>query len=125
MCSYWRCSFSPTPRRCFFSGIRAPFRSAALADRFDQIPLAHLRAAGNVPVLGDLVELLAVAILERMTCAAAALAASCLLHVSPRGLDLACRSHPIPLLLCCQVCTRLGRVLFALLAALVRSHELG
>src|SRR5919197_709255 len=118
MGGHWplRCSFSPTPRRCFFSGIRAPFRSAALADRFDQIPLAHLRAAGDVPVLGDLVELLAFAILERAAGLAAALAASCrllaelaaralrktrdralplrrlscLLHVSPGGLDLAC-----------------------------------
>src|SRR5919198_6368019 len=94
-------------------------RSAALADRLDQIPLAHLRAAGDVLVLGDLVQLLAIAILERMPCLAAALTTasrllaelaaralrkprdralaprrlSCLLHVSLRSLTLACRSH--------------------------------
>src|SRR4029453_3822825 len=76
MCSYCRCSFSPTPRRCFFSGIRAPFRSAALADRPDQIPLAHLRAARGVFSVGYFVQLLAVALLERMACAAAAPTAS-------------------------------------------------
>src|SRR5919204_1776228 len=121
MCSYWRCSLSLTPRRCFFSGISTPpsFCSAALADRLDQIPLAHLRAAGDVLVLGDLIQLLAVAILERVTCLAAPLTTTgpllaelaaralrkprdralppcrlpCLLHVSLRSLNLACRSH--------------------------------
>jgi hypothetical protein len=41
--------------------------------RLDQIPLAHLRAAGDVLVLGDLGELLAVAIVERTARQAAAL----------------------------------------------------
>src|SRR5437773_9896555 len=79
MCSYWRCSFSLTPRTCFFSGIFRPLsvsRSARLADRLDQIPLAHLRAAGDVLVLGDLVQLLAIAILERAAGLAPALTAS-------------------------------------------------
>src|SRR5439155_3180749 len=76
MCSYRRCSFSPTPPRCFSSGISTPFRSAGIADRLDQIPLAHLRAAGDVLVLGELVQLLAIAILERVAGLAAALPAS-------------------------------------------------
>src|SRR6266511_2710041 len=123
MCSYCRCSFSLTPRRCFSSGILNPLQvsgSAALADRLDQIPLAHLRTAGDVLVLGDLVQLLAIAILERAAGLAAALTASgrllaelaaralrkprdralpprrllCLLHVLLRGPYLARRSHP-------------------------------
>src|SRR5215216_7073743 len=122
MCSYWRCSFSLTPRRCFFSGISCPLfvsGSAALADRLDQIPLAHFRAAGDVLVLGDLVQLLAIAIFERAAGLAPALTASsrllaelatralrkprdralpprrllCLADVPLCGLDLARRSH--------------------------------
>jgi hypothetical protein len=38
--------------------------SAGLADRVDQIPLAHLRAAGDPELLGFLVDLLPVAVLE-------------------------------------------------------------
>src|SRR5206468_828871 len=93
--------------------------SATLADRLDQIPLAHLRAAGDVLVLGDLVQLLAIAILERTAGLAPALTASsrllaelaaralreprdralpprrllCLADISHRGLHLARRSH--------------------------------
>src|SRR5207247_986773 len=98
---------------------RPSVRSARPADRADQVPLAHLRAAGNVLLLGDLVELLAVSLLERMPRLAAALpslrgllaelaagargqvrdrplAPRCalgLLHVLLRGLDLFRRRH--------------------------------
>src|SRR5881396_381966 len=93
--------------------------SAGLADRLDQIPLAHFRAAGDVLVLGDLVQLLAIAILERAAGFPPALTASsrllaelaagalreprdralpprgllCLPDISLRGLYLARRSH--------------------------------
>src|SRR5919204_3435004 len=48
--------------------VRAPptAGSARPADRVDQIPLAHLRAAGDVALHGDLVQLLAIAVLERV-----------------------------------------------------------
>src|SRR5919201_1330565 len=48
-------------------------RSAALSDRLDELPLAHLGAARNAPLLRGLVELLPVAILERMAGAATSL----------------------------------------------------
>src|SRR5919204_4831381 len=46
------------------------------ADRLDQVPFAHPRAGGDVSLLGDLVELLAVAVLERVPGAATALPAA-------------------------------------------------
>src|SRR6184192_4015397 len=45
---------------------------SSLTDRVDEIPLAHLRAAGDALLLRDLVELRAVAILERVPRLAAA-----------------------------------------------------
>ncbi len=48
--------------------------SAPLSDRVDELPLAHLRAALDVLALGDLVDLLAVSVLEPVPGAAAALA---------------------------------------------------
>src|SRR5205807_24141 len=49
-------------------------RSAMRADRVDQLPLAHFRAARDAGSLGDFIELLAIAALERMPGLAAALA---------------------------------------------------
>src|SRR5947208_3763403 len=51
-------------------------RLARAADRVDQVPLPHLRAAGDAALLRDLVELLAVAVLELVTGLAAAAAAA-------------------------------------------------
>src|SRR5207237_699794 len=45
---------------------RARGRSAGFADRADQIPLAHLGAAGNLLLPCEVVELLAVPVLERV-----------------------------------------------------------
>src|SRR5919201_3943360 len=96
------------------------FGSATPADRPDQIPLAHLRPPGDVSVLGDLVQLLAIAVFKRATRFSAALTSSgsllselatralrelgdralparrllCLLDVLLRGLHLPRRSHP-------------------------------
>src|SRR5581483_2059252 len=53
---------APTSRRC---RDRRGDRGLALPQRLDQVPLPHLRAAGDVPLLRQLVELLAVAVLER------------------------------------------------------------
>src|SRR5919201_4989879 len=64
-----RSSRSPRPRCCL----------AASADCLDEIPFAHLGASGNPLTLRDLVELLAVPVLEPVARLAATLA-------SPRGL---------------------------------------
>src|SRR5439155_22823093 len=48
------------------------YPSTGLADRVDELPLAHLRTPRNVALLGEAVELLAVAVLERMARFAAA-----------------------------------------------------
>src|SRR5215218_9744907 len=69
-------SFTDAAQVLLLRHLRTPFvsRSAGLADCLDQIPLAHLRAAGDVLVLRDLVQLLAVPILQRATGLATALA---------------------------------------------------
>src|ERR671930_645228 len=127
-------------------------RSAALADRLVQIPRFYRRAAGDVLVLGDLVQLLAVAILQRTArlppaltntgrllaeLAARALRKprdrtlaprrlSCLLHVSLRSLTLACRSHlSFTSILLLLVPYPPGRVLVAGRAPLVGADQLG
>src|SRR5688572_9539042 len=47
------------------SSVWAPFTaSAPLADRVDQVPLPHPRAAGDALLLCDLIELLAVSIFQ-------------------------------------------------------------
>src|SRR6266487_3653075 len=62
--------------------------SAIAANRVDQIPLAHPRPTRDVPVLRDLVQLLPVAILERVTGLAATPRAlpSLSLQSAPRAL---------------------------------------
>src|ERR671934_428896 len=125
--------------------------SAGLADRLDQVPLAHLRPAGDVPVLGDLVQLLTVAILQRTACLATALTTAgsllselaaralreardralpsrrllCLPDVSLRSLYLAGRRHGAHLHLsfCPYACTRASGG-YAPRSALVGADEL-
>src|SRR5207248_8352179 len=106
----WRVGYGPKAGRSL---------SAAAADCLDQLPLAHLRAARDVAVLRELVQLLAVAILECVPGRAAAAGALAslglepapralgqmrdrplrprgrlrLLHVSSGCLKLACRCH--------------------------------
>src|SRR5919197_1585750 len=46
--------------------LRITSMSARLADRVDELPLPHPRAAGDVFLAGQLIELLAVAIIERV-----------------------------------------------------------
>src|SRR6266516_1207069 len=76
--------------------------SASRADRVDQVPLAHLRAAGDAFLLRDLVERLAVAVLQRVTGPAAALAParSLLAQAAPSGRrEVGDRSLPLRRLL--------------------------
>src|ERR671930_378763 len=54
----------------------AKLRSAGAADRLDQIPLAHLRTAGDSLLLGDLVQLLTVAVFEGPPCLTATCASA-------------------------------------------------
>src|SRR5205823_2251373 len=64
------------------------FASAALANRIDELPLSHLRPAVDLLVLCDLVQLLPVAILQRVTGFAPAPAAAprLFLQTPPRTL---------------------------------------
>src|SRR5262249_35292561 len=61
-------------------------RSVA-AERLDQVPLAHLRAAPDVPLLRELVQLRLRPVLERVTCLAVPRAAlrGLLAEVAPGG----------------------------------------
>src|SRR5437763_10473129 len=74
------CSFSPW---CFITVRAATYLLATLANRVDEIPLAHPRAAGDVPFLRDLVQLLPVAVLQRVTRLAAAPGALARLRLQP------------------------------------------
>src|SRR4051812_46859990 len=65
------------------NGSRAIPASPAVADRVDELPLAHPRPSPDALLLGDLVELLAIALLQRVACLAAAAAAPSGLFLKP------------------------------------------
>src|ERR671934_1511135 len=94
--------------------------SASLAERLDQLPLAHFRAPGNSLPLRLLVELLAVTVLEPATRPTAALPAArtLLAELAARALREACDR---PLFLRRRL--RLLHVAFGGLHLLLRRHD--
>src|SRR5437660_12119743 len=88
----------PLPCCCSWNVvIGPPPLSMRLANRLDQVPLAHLRAAGDLLRLGDLVELLPVAVLQCLSGLAAPLAAfDSLLDEAAACLLRQMRDRPLP-----------------------------